>query len=98
MKKTKKTQQHYFSTGVYTRTIIPSTLEKTEGAFKNGHSTDTGNIGHNTQKGRKKKTTEKRKKEENSDIRSFINSSILITAPKYYLFRRFFLSMKTTSS
>ena len=41
------------------------TLEKTEGAFKNGQSRETGNIGHQTQnenKSKQKHTTQKNKK------------------------------------
>jgi hypothetical protein len=48
------------------------TLEKTEGAFKNGQSRETGNIGHQTQnenKSKQKHTTQKNKKKmKNTDL------------------------------
>ena len=48
-------------------TSIKYTLEKTEGSTKNGHSKDTGNIGHKTQNEdttKKKRNTENQKDEQ----------------------------------
>ena len=51
-------------------TSIKYTLEKTEGSTKNGHSRDTGNIGHKTQNEdtTKKNTTQKTKKMSNTNL------------------------------